>query len=470
MPNAMSSDRCGAGEERISMHDTDVLVMGGISFRTASIGVREKIAFTEETLPVVLRELAAHPAVSEVLLLSTCNRTEFYLVGRRDVDWSALLSRFIAAHSRASREEVAGCLYLHTGTAAAHHLFRVAAGLDSMVTGECEIVQQLKRAAQAARTAGTAGTLLQRLLEKALAASKRARTQVRYDICGLSVASIAASACMRSFPALADVSVLIIGAGDTAELTLHYLVNKGVRKVKIANRTRTRAQRLAHLTHGEAIALADIPRHLASVNLIICCTSSPTPVLTREMLTAAQADGQRKLIIDLAVPRDVEPEVGELPGVRLLNVDNLHGTAAEIAGLRQQKIRDAEAIVTSEADDFGQWLASRRTVAILQALRQRIERLQTQTTGRLAQELELTAEEAELIVAPHTHALVTGILREALAAMQQVTGDRDDSPSLTLARHFLAQCDTDRGTGVSPVERHGQDGHVVGYTVEESYR
>jgi glutamyl-tRNA reductase len=259
--------------------DARILVMGGLSFRTAGIKVREKITFNEATMPAVLQSIAAHPAVDEVLLLSTCNRTEFYLVGNREEDWPLLLRQLVAAHSRATGDELAECLYCFEGEAVARHLFRVAAGLDSMVTGECEIVQQIKRATNAARDAATSGTILQRLAEKALAASKRARTQVRYDECGLSVASIAASACMRTFQDLKDVSVLVLGAGETAELTLHYLVNKGVKKDKIANRTIQRAQHLARLTNGTALPLAEFAQHLDTVDLVISCTSSPNPLV-----------------------------------------------------------------------------------------------------------------------------------------------------------------------------------------------
>ena len=423
--------------------DARVLVMAGLSFRCAGIHVREKLAFNAHDLPGVLRAIGAHPAIEEVLLLSTCNRTELYILGDRDADWGALLPSLLAEHSRADARELANCLCIREGEDAARHLFRVTAGLDSMVIGECEIVQQLKRAILTAREAGTAGTILQRLAEKALAASKQARTQVRYDECGLSVASLAVSACKRFFhDDLRDRTVLVLGAGETAELTLHYLVNKGVKQVCIANRTLERAEQLARLTGGIACTLNEFPAQLAHTDLVISCTASPQPLITREMLEPVMAahPEKRLLLIDLAVPRDVDADVATLPGVRLLNVDTLESNPTELAGKRVQKILDAERIVADEAHEFAVWQRSRRTVAVLQALQTRIEQVREDAAASMRHELDLTPEQCRRVIDPQTQLLVEGIVREALGAMQQVLGNDDASYQMQLARKFLEQC------------------------------
>jgi len=416
------------------------LVMVGLNFRTAAISTREKLAFCRQNMPAVLRDIAACPDVEEALLLSTCNRTELYAVVRHCDDWQRLLRDLILRHSQgASRDEVDACLYWHADAHAARHLFRVAAGLESMVLGEAEIVHQLKLANKLAREEGTAGTILQRLGDAALAASKRARTQVRYEECGLSIASLAVSACKRAFKDLRDLSVLVLGAGETAELTLHYLVSKGVRKVVVANRTLERAQQLARLTGGEALPLAEFPSRLQEADIIVSCTSSPHPILTRAMFAPimAQHADRRLLIVDLAVPRDVEPAVAELPRVQLLNIDHFSGTEAAIDQQRREKIATAERIIDSEAEKFGEWLSSRKVVSTIMALQQQFDLLREDTAVRLTAALQLTDEDQKQVLDRYLNALVSDLLRQPIHALKAFACSEDADTRVEVVRSLF---------------------------------
>lgn len=417
--------------------DYPMLVMVGLNFRTTPISVREKLAFNPQELPAVLQSIASHPLIQEAFLLSTCNRTELYATIEHCEDWPLLLAELIAEHSAASPEEILASLYWHANIDAARHLFRVTAGLDSMVLGEGEIVHQIKRAAGYAREAGTAGTIIQRLIEKALAASKRTRSQVRYDECGgLSVASVAVSACKRVFDELSDLAVLVVGAGETAELTLHYLVSKGVRNVTIANRTLERAKEFAQLTGGEAIPLADFPQRLGSVDIVICCTSSLHPILTVSML-ANQPPMKRLVVVDLAVPRDVEPAVGELPGIHLLNIDDLQGMASSVTQKRQEKLAAAECMVDREAEEFGKWLSSRKAAGMIVELRQQLEIIRAQVAADIALELHIAGEQEKQIIDNYTNTLVNRILHEPIKALKEFACADDARVQMEVVRRIF---------------------------------
>ncbi len=420
------------------LREHQMLAMVGLSYRTASVALREKFALAGEGLSAALRALTAHPAVHEACILSTCNRTECYAVIATTEDWRGLMQALFAAQSRADGGEYADSLYWHAGEDAARHLFRVAAGLDSMVLGEAEIVNQLKQASAAARRAGAAGTILQRLTEKALAAQKRARTQARYDG-GISVASTAVAACKRAFAELSDVSVMVVGAGDTAELTVHSLVSKGVRRVMVANRTLERAARLTRVAGGTALPLTAFPSRLAEVDLVICCTASPEPVLTRAMVEDAMTarGGRPLLVVDIAVPRDVETAVAEVPTVQLLNIDALCGAARATQEQRQAKLIAADEIIAAEARAFGKWLSCRRAIAVVADLQRQIETLRAEIAATLAAELGAADGAAREMVDARTRELARGILRASLDAMQTCGGGGDAPQQMAMIRRLL---------------------------------
>jgi glutamyl-tRNA reductase len=411
--------------------------MVGLNFRTAPLCIRERLSFNQEAVPQVLREIAGHPAIQEALLLSTCNRTELYAVVDDTAPWSTLLTDLLVKHGAVTSHEVENAVYHHTGEGAARHLFRVAAGLDSMVLGEVEIVHQIKQAARAADEAETSGTVLRRLADKALEASKLARTEARYDECGLSVASLAVAACRQAFPDLGNVTVMVLGAGETAQLTVHYLVSKGLRRVLIANRTLEKAERLAEVTGGQALLFQDFARRLDEADILICCTSSPHHVLTPAEVRPALArrEGRSMLIVDLAVPRDVDPAVGDLPGLRLLNIDSMQGQAEETTRLRQEKLAAAERLVEHAAREFGQWLQTRMAASTILALQERLEGMRAEIAAGLAAELANSHNGAgKQLVDKYTRSLVRAILRQPIHSLKELAVAEDAESQIETVR------------------------------------
>ena len=410
------------------------LVVAGLNFRTAPLALRERLSFNQESLPEALRHMVEHPLVREALVLSTCNRTELYAVVEVEADWPALLCGLLLNCARGEdlEPELEKAVYCHAGEAAARHLCRVAAGLDSMVLGEAEIVHQLKQATRLARETGSSGTILRRLGDKALEASKLARTEVRYEECGLSVASVAVAACKEMFPDLSPVTVMVLGAGETAQSAMHYLIAKGVRKVLIANRTIERAQRLAEITGGQALLFQDFARRLGEADILLCCTSSPHYILSPQDLRRALAEraGTPMLIVDLAVPRDVDPAVGKLAGLRLLNIDDMHSQPAEeICKLRQEKLAEAEQLVEAEAHEFGHWLQTRLAAATILELQQQLESLRAQMVAGLAADLAGAHNgDGKLLIEKHTKSLVRAILRQPIHSLKAlaVAPDAED--------------------------------------------
>jgi len=419
--------------------DDATLAMVGVNYRTAPLAIRECLSVNTPDIPAMLREIMRDPAIAEAMILSTCNRVELYAVVHSGVDWYALLASHLTRRA-ADGAELASCLDCYSGDGVARHFFRVAAGLESMVLGEAEIIAQIKKAATAARAEQTIGTVLHRLIDSGLAASKLARTRVRYDECGLSVAAVAVKTCKRIFTNLRDITVMVLGAGETAELTLHYLVSKGVRNVFIANRTLARAEQLAQLTNGAALHLSQFPAHLKQTDVVISCTSSPTPILTVPLLRPVldERTGKPLLVIDLAVPRDVEPAVADLAGVQLLNIDHLMGTASDLSTRRLEKFTMAEEIVEDETRRFSRWLLMRRAVPTIVELQRRAESRRGEVADALVRELAITDDAARQLIDRYTKQLVGEILRDPTDAIKQLPCAEDAEYRLQLARQLFA--------------------------------
>ncbi|MCB8888632.1 glutamyl-tRNA reductase [Vreelandella malpeensis] len=317
----------------------------GINHRTASVAVREQVAFTPSQLENALGELRCLPHIREAAVLSTCNRTELYCVTNSAGEQAVLewLSRF---HDL-SVDELARCAYHYLDHDAARHLMRVAVGLDSMVLGEPQILGQLKDAYQQARQAKGLGGELERLFQHTFAVAKQVRTETGIGKNPVSVAYAAVSMASRIFDDFGRASALLIGAGETIELVARHLHEAGVRTIVVANRTRERAQALAGPLGGEAIALPDIPTALEKADIVISSTAAPLPILGKGMVERALKKRRHRpvFMVDIAVPRDIEPEVGELADVFLYTVDDLEEVIEENRRHRQVAADQAESLI-----------------------------------------------------------------------------------------------------------------------------
>lgn len=416
----------------------------GINHQTAPVALRERVAFDEDALPSALAALHALPQVHEVALLSTCNRTELYAVTDDD---GQSLADWLATHP-AGGGDLHAYLYRHRDGEAVRHLFRVATGLDSLVLGEPQILGQVKQAWAAARGAGTLGGRLDRMFQHAFVTAKRARTETRIGNSPVSVASVAVRLARESFARLPDSAVLLIGAGETIELTARHLAQAGVKQLLVANRTYQHAHDLAARHGGVALPLDELDRHLFLADIVFSATASREPVLSKAQVAAALAARKQRpmLLLDLAVPRDVAADVATLKDAFLYTVDDLERSIEDNRRGRREAAEAAEAIVELQVSRYVELLAAGTRNQPLKRLRAHGEAARAEVLAKAKQHLAAGhAPEAVLDYLAHTltnrllHA-PTAVMREAaidgdtdlMRAVERLlreSGDRDPDPA-----------------------------------------
>ena len=322
----------------------------GLSHHTANVETRERFAGHAET-DCILRAAGC----AEVLLLTTCNRVEVYGASEQRVSTDEI-ARCLVRTIDNEPEEYALPFYRYEDTRCVQHLFRVASGLDSMVVGESEILGQAKKAYESARASGAAGPCLHRLFQRAFHVAKQVRTHTDITRGSVSVGSVAVDLAQRIFGQLGNCKVLVLGAGETSERTARALVSRGVTDLRVSNRSSDRAEELARLVSGQAVRFDEWPSQFREIDILITSTSSETPLLTPENLsTMLRNRVDRPLfIIDIAVPRDVDPSVNEMEAVYLYDIDSLQSVAEQSLALRRQQIAAAEAIIAKHIADFGE--------------------------------------------------------------------------------------------------------------------
>ena len=360
----------------------------GVSHHTAPVALRERLALVDSQAVALLHDLAAEAAIAEAVVISTCNRTEAYLVVDDPVAAeSALLGR-LAAQAELRPTELAAMAYTPRNCDAARQLFRVAAGLDSMIVGEAEVQGQVRRAYERARDAGTTGPLTNRLFAAALGAGKRARSETRVGEGGASVSSVAVDLARGVVGELSERDVLVIGAGETAELTARALAQRGVRTIFLANRHAARARSLAERFGGSVLSLDELPGQMEVADIVVASTASPHPIVGREELELVmKVRGGRPLaLIDIAVPRDIDPSCGDLEGVTLYDMDDLQATVTRTMDFRAGEEAKAQELVEEEIRRFARWLGQLDAVPTLTALRRHgdaiVEQVLAENLGR----------------------------------------------------------------------------------------
>jgi glutamyl-tRNA reductase len=353
------------------------LVVVGVNHRTAPVEVRERVVFDSARMPEALRELTSLPDVRESIIVSTCNRTELYCVTERgEPELGEWLQRY---HQLGS--SIHHCLYRHEDMRAVTHAFSVASGLDSMVLGEPQILGQLKDAYRTAQEAGTTGPMLNRLFQAAFSVAKRVRTETQIGANAVSVASAAVSMAKTVFSSFDTRTALMVGAGETIALAARHLHADGLRRMIVANRSVDRARELAAEFQGFAISLDEIPSHLREADIVVASTASPNPIITRAMTASALRARKRRPIfmVDIAVPRDIEPEVAELEDVYLFTIDDLQSVVKENMEGRRQAAREADQMIAAEADRFEMKLRTRDAAPTIRRLRHQAEQTREHT-------------------------------------------------------------------------------------------
>ncbi len=359
----------------------------GLNHRTAPVTIRERVAFAPERLPAALADLQRLEGVEEAAILSTCNRTELYLSG--DIADGEPLIRWLGTYHRLEGNALEPYLYRYPDRNAVRHLFRVACGLDSMVLGEPQILGQLKSAYQDASRAGTLGVLLERLFQHTFAVAKQIRSDTEIGAHPVSVAFAAVGLAHQIFGELSRHTVLLIGAGETMELAARHLHEHGARRMIVANRNVDRARQLAARFGGYAIGLPDLPNHLEEADVVISSTGSQLPILGKGSVErAVKARKHRPVfMVDLAVPRDVEPEVDDLDDVYLYTVDDLREVVRDNMESRREAATQAEEIVDLQVARYMAWLRSLDAVDTIRACRARSEALRQEVLARARRRL-----------------------------------------------------------------------------------
>jgi glutamyl-tRNA reductase len=351
------------------------LLAVGINYNTAPVSIRERLAFPAEILESSLQELWHLREISEAAILSTCNRTEFYC--KASTANKQILIDWVAESRNIDPAELTPYLYCHTDSQLIRHMFRVACGLDSMILGEPQILGQMKTAYQAAYEAGTLGKQLGKLFQYTFSAAKKVRTDTAIGSSPVSVAFAAVQLAQQIFDKLSEQTALLIGAGETIELAARHLSQQGIGRIIVANRTYDKAHTLASQFNGYAIALSELPTHLAEADIVISSTASQLPILGKGSVESAIKKRKHKpvFMVDLAVPRDIEAEVEQLRDVYLYTIDDLQNTIDQNMNSRRQAAEQAEEIIDTQVGYFLAWLRSQGAQSTIRDYRHQAEQM-----------------------------------------------------------------------------------------------
>jgi glutamyl-tRNA reductase len=400
------------------------VVVIGLNHRTAPLDLLERMTVGDGQLPKALHDLTTRPNISEALVLSTCNRTEVYAVAERFHGAYSDIRGFLAAFSYLPPEEFSDHLYVHYDSAAAQHLMAVTAGLDSAVLGESEIQGQIKVAWERARDEDTAGPALNLLMRHALEAGKRARTETGIARSIASVSQAAVAMADQRLDGIAGARVLVLGAGEMGEGMAVALAGAGAADVAVANRTSRRAYDLAARVGGRAVPVLDVPDELGRVDVLLTSTGSKAPLIEKDDVVPVMAGraGRPLLVVDIAVPRDVDPAVAEIDGVTLLDMDDVRAFAAAGVAERRLEVAAVEAILADELDRYLVATSAREVAPMIVALRERAESMRTAELDRFrARYDDLDPRQLDMVDAV-TRGVVAKLLHPPTVVLKDAAG------------------------------------------------
>ncbi len=455
----------------------------GVSHKTADVALRERLALPEGRAAGVLRELVGEPSVHEAVAISTCNRTELHLVAGDPVEAENAALSALSRQAGLRPTELLGHIYSVRGAEAVRHLFSVAAGLDSMIVGEAEVQGQVKRAYELALVEGVTGPVSNRLFRDALGAGKRARTETAIGRSRVSVSSVAVDLAHGALGDLRTRRVLVVGAGENGELTAQALSAAGVTTVFIANRRYDRAIGLAQRFHGSAVRFDDLPAELGVADIVVSCTASPHQILGRDELevVAGQREGRPLLLIDIAVPRDIDPSVRELAGMTLYDMDDLQRQVARNLSGRESEATRARRIVEEEVERFERWLTGLDVVPTIAGLRERGEEIVQRVLAENDARWESLSDADRERLRAMARSIVGRLLHEPTLRLKSAADGEDSYVYVQAlrelfglepgARRPVSSADRDTGARVTPIDsRRSGQGHGEGRGAAERPR
>lgn len=398
------------------------IVVVGLSHKTAPVEIREKVAFAPTQMEAPLRRMLALPEISEAVIVSTCNRVELYAVSRNPEAAVLELKRFLAEHHRLLMEQLAPHLYDYEGEDAIRHVLRVSASLDSMVIGEPQILGQIKTAYGYATEHKTVGVILNRFLHKAFSVAKRVRTETEIASNAVSVSFAAVELARKIFDKLEDKTVLLIGAGEMCELAAKHFVNNGVGKVLVTNRTFSRAEKLAaEFPGGIPVSFENFREQLHRVDIVLSSTGAPDYVLEAKQVKQVLKTRRYKpmFMIDIAVPRDIDPLAGKLDGIYLYDVDDLQGVVQANLKEREKEAAKAERIIDGEIQQFQKWLATLEVKPTIVALRRQFDQVRQAELEKTLANLNGLGNKERKAIEAMANAIVNKILHHPTNILKQ---------------------------------------------------
>jgi len=372
----------------------------GLNYRTAPVELRERLAVPEADIQAILQRKITHPPIREAALLSTCNRVEMTLVTHDPDAAIAIANEWFAKKAGLPLSEVTEHLYAHTTDASIRHLFSVASGLDSLVLGEPQILGQVKASYELALKAKTAGHILHRLYQSTFAAAKRARSETSIGRQAVNISSCAVELAKRIFGDLSGKTVLLLGAGEMAELAATHLKANGCTEILVANRTLERAKKLAMAFDGHALVMEDLPNYLDRADIVISGTGASTYVLLPEDVKPAmeKRGGEPMFLVDIAVPRDIDPRIADIAGAYVYDIDDLQQVVQGNQKNREREAEQARVLIEEDAVAFSSWLKSLESVPLIRGIQQQVEQLRLDELDKSKRYLkDLSAEQQEAV-------------------------------------------------------------------------
>ncbi len=411
----------------------------GLNHATAPVKVRERVAFQPDTLGVALRDLIGQPDVKEAAILSTCNRTEIYVSAAE----AAPVERWLESFHHVPAESLHPYVYTLPQDRAVSHAFRVASGLDSVVLGEPQILGQMKQAVRSAEAAGALGLILNRLFQRTFAVAKDVRSNTEIGSASISMAAAAVKLAERIYPSLSDQHLLLIGAGEMIDLAAAHFAARKPKSITVANRTLERGAQLAARFGAAAISLNELPERLAQFDIVVTSTASSLPILGKGLLERAIKSRRHMpmFIVDLAVPRDVEPEAAELDDVFLYSVDDLANIVKDNLQIRVDALAQAEAMIAEQAQSFLRWLDGRSVIPTLTALQGHHESLRVAELNR-ARKLLAGGAAPEQVIEQLARGLTNKFLHAPAQALTRA-GDAERAQLLAMLHHIYQLPDED---------------------------
>lgn len=404
----------------------NVLIVG-LNHKTATVEVREKLAFDGGKLEPGLVSLKGLPGVEEAIILSTCNRVEMYTNVNDIEKASESIKKFLAEYHGIPLDMLDTSLYFHIGRPAIKHIFRVASSLDSMVVGEPQILGQLKDAFELSLKKKTTGVLLNKLLKKSISVAKRVRTETKIAENAVSISFAAVELAKKIFNEISGKSVLLLGAGEMAELAAKHLMNNGVTSILVANRTFERGCELAKEFNGRAVKFEEFLHEMVHTDIVICSTGAPTYVVTKAQMHQVMKERKQKpmFLIDISVPRNLDPEINNLDNVFLYDVDNLQGVVSSNIEERRKEADKAEAIIEDEIETFEKWQSSLDAIPTIVAIREKAESLKNEELEKIFNKLQSLDEKEKKAVEQLASTLVNKLIHPPMVALKEDSEDKD---------------------------------------------